>query len=170
MRYDYYDSGFIGTLTLAADDAGLRRIDFETARFPISIQEKWRRDPPFFAETKKQLQDYFDGKLTCFDLSVAPEGTDFQCRVWEVLLKIPYGQTRSYRWVAERIGNPKAVRAVGGAAGRNPLPLVIPCHRVIGRDGSLTGFGGGLDVKARLIELEQRRTHRAEVVDEDCIE
>ncbi len=169
MQYDHFDSGFIGTLTLVADEMGLRRIDFETARFPTCIQEDWRKDPSFFDETKKQLRAFFEGELTCFDLPLAPQGTDFQLKVWRALETIPYGQTKSYRWVAEQIGNPKAVRAVGGANGRNPLPLVIPCHRVIGRDGSLTGFGGGLDIKARLIEMEQKNDRRLKGVEPNLV-
>lgn len=154
MIYDYFDTGLIGTLTLVADEQGLRHIDFERERYPVTIQPDWRQDPAFFVETKRQLRAYFKGELRQFDLPLAPHGTPFQLSVWNALKTIPYGTVASYRWVAEQIGNPKAVRAVGGANARNPLPVVIPCHRVIGSNGTLTGFGGGLDIKQRLIDLE----------------
>ena len=157
MVYDYFDTGLIGTLTLVADDQGLRYIEFETARYPRDLSPEWRRDTAFFKTAKAQLKAYFSGKNDRFDLPLAPQGTPFQQRVWQTLRTIPYGSVVSYGWVAEHIGNPKAVRAVGGANARNPLPVVIPCHRVIGSNGTLTGFGGGLDVKARLIELEKNR-------------
>jgi O-6-methylguanine DNA methyltransferase len=102
----------------------------------------------------RQLHEYFDGTRRDFDLPLAPEGTAFQCEVWRTLATIPYGQTWSYRDLAHAIGKPAAVRAVGAANGRNPLPIVLPCHRVIGADGSLTGFGGGLPIKAALLRLE----------------
>jgi len=156
MVYDYYNTGVIGTLTLVADDHGLRHINFETARHPVGIENHWRRDTAFFAEAKAQLQAYFNGEIRQFDLPLAPSGTPFQQGVWKALQTIPYGTVTSYGWVAEQIGNPKAVRAVGGANAKNPLPVVVPCHRVIGSNGALTGFGGGLDVKQRLIELEAK--------------
>ncbi|MFZ1985253.1 MAG: methylated-DNA--[protein]-cysteine S-methyltransferase [Desulfatitalea sp.] len=156
MRYDYFDTGHIGVLTLVADDQGLHHIDFESDRTPVRIQGDWQRDTTFFAAAKAQLKAYFQGTLKRFDLPLAPVGTPFQQAVWQTLLTIPYGALVSYRWVAERIDNPKASRAVGGAAGKNPLPIVIPCHRVVGCNGALTGFGGGLAVKQRLIELETK--------------
>jgi len=154
MVYDYFDTGLIGTLTLVADEQGLRRIEFQTARHPVGIDSGWQRDAAFFTQAKAQLRAYFKGDIREFDLPLAPKGTPFQLGVWRALQAIPYGTVTSYRWVAEQIGNPKAVRAVGGANARNPLPVVVPCHRVIGSNGTLTGFGGGLDVKQRLIELE----------------
>lgn len=157
MKYDYLSTDLIGTLTLVADEKGLRRIAFETAKNPIRIKTDWQRAPAFFKEAKAQLTAYLSGDLKTFDLPLAPEGTDFQKRVWQALMTIPYGAVKSYGWIARKIGNPKAVRAVGGANGKNPLPIVIPCHRVIGSNGSLTGFGGGLALKQRLIELEKRR-------------
>lgn len=117
--------------------------------------ELWTEDPAIFTEVKEQLQAYFDQRLTRFDLPLAPAGTDFQLRVWEALMTIPYGDTSSYGEIAGRMGRPGASRAVGAANGQNPLPIVIPCHRVIGRDGTLTGFGGGLEVKRRLLALEK---------------
>ena len=156
MFYDYFETGVIGPLTLVADEKGLRHIAFHTSRHPVRIKDDWEQNSSFFTEVKTQLRAYFDGKLKTFKLPLAPMGTDFQKRVWQTLQRIPYGAVTSYQWVAEKIGNPKAVRAVGGANGKNPLAIVVPCHRVIGRDGSLTGFGAGLDIKARLIKLEKR--------------
>jgi methylated-DNA-[protein]-cysteine S-methyltransferase len=148
----------IGTLTLAADPAGLRHIEFPRNRHPVD-RAGWvpgARDA--VAETLRiagdQLCEYFDGARTAFDLPLAPAGTAFQCDVWRMLATIPYGATWSYRDLAYAIGKPAAVRAVGAANGRNPLPIVLPCHRVIGADGSLTGFGGGLPIKQALLELE----------------
>lgn len=110
-----------------------------------------------FAEAILQLQAYFRGELKEFDLPLVMEGTDFQLRVWNALRAIPYGETISYAQLARHVGNPKAVRAVGLANGRNPIPIIVPCHRVIGSDGSLTGFGGGLATKKKLLELESEQ-------------
>lgn len=155
MVYDYFETGLIGVLTLVADEEGLRQIHFQKDGAPVRVESDWKRDPAFFTPVKAQLRAYFHGALKYFDLPLAPMGTPFQKSVWQTLQKIPYGTVASYRWVAEQIGNPKAVRAVGGANGKNPLPIVIPCHRVIGANGALTGFGGGLDIKQRLIDLEK---------------
>jgi methylated-DNA-[protein]-cysteine S-methyltransferase len=157
MVYDLFETGLIGVLTLVADEEGLRHIHFENDHAMVPMDSAWRQDPAFFTRVKGQLRAYFNGELKEFDLPLAPMGTVFQKSVWQALQKIPYGTVASYRWVAEQIGNPRAVRAVGGANGRNPLPIVIPCHRVIGSDGSLTGFGGGLEIKQRLIDLERPR-------------
>jgi methylated-DNA-[protein]-cysteine S-methyltransferase len=156
MYYDYFDTGLIGTLTLVGDDAGLWRVEFEKKKTALVIGQEWQRNPDYFALAKKQLTAYFSGELQQFDLALAPKGTAFQLSVWEALKKIPYGELASYGEIATAIGNPKAVRAVGGANARNPIPIIIPCHRVIGSDGSLTGFGGGLTTKQRLIDLERR--------------
>jgi methylated-DNA-[protein]-cysteine S-methyltransferase len=156
MFYDYFETGRIGTLTLIGDERGLRRIGFATRRKPLNIHADWRHHPDFFNEAKGQLKAYFRGERRDFDLPLAPEGTAFQIAVWQALCKIPYGAVTTYRWVAEQVGNPRAVRAVGAANGKNPLPIVIPCHRVIGSNGTLTGFGGGLEVKQCLIDLEKR--------------
>jgi methylated-DNA-[protein]-cysteine S-methyltransferase len=158
MYYDYFETGLIGTLTLVADEDGLRRIDFEKANRPITIQDGWKENPGFFAPLKAQLRAYFKGALKQFDIPLAPVGTPFQLRVWQALRTIAYGELVSYKAIAQAVGNPKAVRAVGGANGRNPIPILIPCHRVIGSNGSLTGFGGGLTTKQRLIDLERTRT------------
>lgn len=107
----------------------------------------------------KQLTQYFDGSRTAFDLPLMAEGTDFQKRVWDELKKIPYGETRSYGQIASSIGNPKAVRAVGGANNKNPIAIIVPCHRVIGSGGTLVGYAGGLNIKEMLLELEQQKGH-----------
>lgn len=111
---------------------------------------------PIFANLKTQLDEYFLGDLRKFDLDLAPAGTEFQREAWAALLKIPYGETRSYSEQAATIGRPKAVRAIGAANGRNPISIVVPCHRVVGKNGSLTGFAGGVDVKQRLLDLEKK--------------
>ena len=111
-------------------------------------------DHPLLLETSRQLREYFAGSRRTFDLPLEFRGTEFQRRAWSALLTIPYGETRTYGQMAEQIGNPTAVRAVGAANGRNPISIIAPCHRVIGMNGDLTGFGGGLDAKARLLSLE----------------
>ncbi len=148
----------IGTLTLAADNDGLRHIEFPDNRHPVD-REGWIPGASGAAAdvlrtTREQLREYFDGTRRAFDLPLQPQGTAFQMDVWRMLAMIPWGATWSYRDLAQAIGKPEAVRAVGAANGRNPLPIVLPCHRVIGADGSLTGFGGGLPIKAALLRLE----------------
>lgn len=110
---------------------------------------------PLAETAAAQLREYTEGQRTKFDLPLAPKGTDFQLAVWEALLQIPYGQTRSYGEIAEMIGKPKAARAVGLACNRNPLPILIPCHRVVGKDRKLTGYAGGMDLKQQLLDLER---------------
>lgn len=144
----------IGTLTLAADEAGLRHLLFPENKYPVAGREAWRRDAAPLREARRQVEEYFAGKRRVFDLALAPAGTDFQCRVWLALAAIPSGTTWSYGQLARHIGEPTAVRAVGAANGRNPLPIVLPCHRVIGSDGKLTGFGGGLPLKQWLLDHE----------------
>lgn len=160
MYYDFFDST-IGRLMIAIDDSGLRHIDFENSRYATSIQPDWMRAPQKLKNVRAQLRDYFAGHLQQFNLTLNPQGTEFQLKVWNELKNIPYGATISYQELASRVGNIKACRAVGAANGRNPLPIIIPCHRVIGNDGSLTGFGGGLPIKRRLLELEQVRIGQA---------
>jgi methylated-DNA-[protein]-cysteine S-methyltransferase len=155
MVYDTFDSP-VGRLLLAADGRGLRHISFEIGRHPVWIGDDWRHDPDAFAVVREQLEAYFDGSLRTFDLDLDPQGSAFDLKVWEELRRIPYGATISYGELASRTGNAGAARAVGAANGRNPLPIVVPCHRVIGANGSLTGFGGGLYTKQFLLELEQR--------------
>ena len=144
----------VGTLLLAGDSQALRMVSFQSSKHAEPPQADWKQDKAPFAEVIRQLRAYFRGERKEFDLPLAPEGTEFQLRVWNRLRTIPYGETISYAQLAERIGNPKAVRAVGLANGSNPIPIIIPCHRVIGSDGSLTGFGGGLPTKKMLLELE----------------
>jgi methylated-DNA-[protein]-cysteine S-methyltransferase len=147
----------IGPLLLAADEAGLREILFVNGRHPAKPESSWKPDRAPLQETIRQLQAYFAGELETFDLQLAPEGTPFQLGVWYHLCDIPYGKTISYGELASQIGNPKASRAVGHANGSNPIPIVIPCHRVIGSNGKLTGFGGGLPIKEKLLALERRQ-------------
>ena len=121
------------------------------------MDPEWREDKAPLREVIQQLRAYFAKELETFELTLAPEGTDFQQSVWNELCGIPYGETISYGELAKRVGNPKASRAVGAANGQNPIPIIIPCHRVIGSDGKLTGFGGGLPIKEKLLALEQRQ-------------
>jgi methylated-DNA-[protein]-cysteine S-methyltransferase len=154
LRYDSFETDLIGTLILVGDEAGLRHIHFQRQKNALVIQDDWERNPAFFAPVKAQLRAYFEGELKQFDLLLAPVGTTFQRKVWKALRAIPYGKVASYKAVAEAVGNPRATRAVGAANRKNPIPIIIPCHRVIGSDGSLTGYGGGLETKKRLLELE----------------
>lgn len=154
LFYDRFDSP-IGPLTVAGNAAGIAHILFASNRHEAKGREHWRHDPAPVAQAREQLLQYLHGERSRFDLPLAPQGTPFQLRVWHTLAEIPFGSTWSYLQLATRIGQPSATRAVGAANGRNPLPIVLPCHRVIGRDGSLTGFGGGLQTKAALLRLEQ---------------
>jgi methylated-DNA-[protein]-cysteine S-methyltransferase len=147
----------LGPLLLAGDGRGLRLISFSSSKRAIHPQPSWTQDKTPFAKVIRQLQAYFSGELKDFDLPLAFEGTPFQLRVWQTLRAIPYGQTISYGQLAERIGQPKAVRAVGLANGSNPIPIIVPCHRVIGSNGNLTGYGGGLPIKEKLLALESRQ-------------
>jgi methylated-DNA-[protein]-cysteine S-methyltransferase len=144
----------VGRLRLVADESGLRRLEFQKDRFAEAPAD-WREDARALRDVSSQLTAYFAGTLKVFDLPLAPEGTPFQLRVWERLLEIPYGETVSYGTLAVRVGNPAASRAVGLANGRNPIAIVIPCHRVIGSNGTLTGYGGGLPNKQKLLALER---------------
>ena len=147
----------VGKLMLVATDEGLAAILWESdrpGRVRLNIEAEDDRHP-VLVETERQLNEYFSGRRTMFSLKLDPSGTAFQRDVWQALLTIPFGETRSYGQIARQIGRPRAVRAVGAANGRNPLSIVAPCHRVIGSTGALTGFAGGLDVKARLLALER---------------
>ncbi|HEY8587123.1 MAG TPA: methylated-DNA--[protein]-cysteine S-methyltransferase [Rhodanobacter sp.] len=153
----------IGTLRLIADNEGLREIWFEREKRPQTVPPDWIRAnasrlPAPIAAARQQLQEYFAGERQQFSLSLHPLGTPFQLAVWQQLRLIPYGTTISYGELARRVGNPAASRAVGAANGRNPLSIVVPCHRVIGANGNLTGFSGGLPIKQKLLALEQRHT------------
>ncbi len=147
----------VGELTLVADDRGLAAILWEDDR-PGRVRlgalaEK--ADHPVLLETERQLGEYFAGERRSFDVPLSFAGTDFQKRVWAALLAIPFGETRSYGEIAQQLGAPGASRAVGAANGRNPISIIAPCHRVVGSNGKLTGFAGGLDAKAFLLELER---------------
>ena len=155
IHYTVMDSP-IGPLMLVSGPAGLAEIRFTPAGETPKPAVEWQHDPDVFADAIRQLQDYFAGKRQVFDLPLDPQGTPFQRQVWAALQTIPYGETISYAELAQRIGKTSAVRAVGAANGQNPLPIVIPCHRVIGSDGSLTGYGGGLFIKRLLLDLERQ--------------
>lgn len=145
----------VGPLFLAADEAALRAIEFRDNRHPVKRDGEWiEGDNAVLRKAAQQLGEYFAAKRRDFDLPLSPHGTQFQRSVWKTLATIPYGETISYAELAQRVGKPSASRAVGAANGRNPLPIVLPCHRVIGADGSLTGFGGGLPTKQYLLKLE----------------
>ena len=153
MYYDYLETP-IGSLLLVGSDDGLVRVAFEQDGRPEPPEEDWVRAPEKLETARRQLEEYFQGSRREFDLRLEPEGTDFQRSVWRALAEIPFGETVSYGELAQSLGKPSAMRAVGAANGRNPLPIVLPCHRVIGSDGSLTGFGGGLDAKRYLLDHE----------------
>ena len=155
MYYTYATSP-IGQLLLAGSADALQVIGFPHGDKARGADIGWERYDEPFKKTARQLNEYFSGDRQEFELDLAPDGTTFQVEVLEALRGIPYGETCTYRDIAVAVGRPKAVRAVGNANGRNPLPIVIPCHRVIGSDGSLTGFGGGIEVKHYLLDLEQQ--------------
>jgi methylated-DNA-[protein]-cysteine S-methyltransferase len=157
MIYRYLDTP-IGKLLIAGDRNTVRRIEFPKNGEPRGPDAGWLESSTgALEEAARQLREYFSGSRKGFDLPLAPEGTDFQRTVWRELQNIPYGRTISYGELARRIGNSKASRAVGAANGSNPIPIVIPCHRVIGANGKLTGFGGGLPIKQKLLALESRQ-------------
>ena len=145
----------IGPLLLAADEMGLRFVLFGAGPRTAAPEPDWEPDRGMLEEPVRQLTAYFKGTLRTFDVPIAPAGTPFQQRVWAALQQIPYGETLSYGELAHRLGNPKAVRAVGLANGSNPISIIIPCHRVIGSNGSLVGYGGGLATKQALLALER---------------
>jgi methylated-DNA-[protein]-cysteine S-methyltransferase len=153
MYYCYLETP-VGELILAGDDEALRMVEFPEGAKRREPAPDWIYAEKPLAEARQQLTAYFAGERTSFNLNLKPGGTDFQRQVLAELQKIPYGTTTSYGDIARRIGRPKAVRAVGTANGRNPIPIIIPCHRVIGSNGDLTGFGGGIPIKAALLRLE----------------
>jgi len=153
MYYCYMDTP-IGALLLAGDDDGLGLVGFPKGKMRHDPEPDWIFNAKPFAAARQQLEEYFAGERKEFDLPLHLSGTDFQVQVLQELRRIPYGETTSYGDIAKRIGRPKAMRAVGAANGRNPIPIIVPCHRVIGSSGDLTGFGGGLDTKKALLRLE----------------
>lgn len=143
----------LGQVVIAESDGAITHLFFECDKPTLSSGNS---ETPLLRRAFRQLDGYFTGRLKVFDLPLAPHGTDFQRKVWKVLQSIPYGQAVSYKEVALRLGSPGAARAVGMANNRNPIPIFIPCHRVIGADGSLVGYGSGIEIKARLLEIEGR--------------
>jgi methylated-DNA-[protein]-cysteine S-methyltransferase len=154
--YTYHETS-IGTLLLAGQGDALSLLGFPQGKMQRRHESGWQRDDAPFRDAIDQLSQYFAGELDAFKLNLAPAGTEFQRAVWQALLEIPYGETWSYGQLAKHIDRPKASRAVGAANGVNPIPVIIPCHRVIGSSGKLTGFGGGLETKEFLLELESQR-------------
>lgn len=152
MKYIWYYDTIAGKLAVAEDGQGITHISFGFDSVPDSYEQK---ETPLIKEAAKQLDEYFHKKRRAFDLPLSLHGTEFEKKVWNALLTIPYGQTRSYGDIAAQIGNPKACRAVGRANGRNHIVIVIPCHRVIGAGGTLTGYSAGLDKKMILLDLEE---------------
>jgi methylated-DNA-[protein]-cysteine S-methyltransferase len=153
MRYTYAESP-LGDLLFLGDHGGLTGMYMQTTRYPVRVGGDWMRDDKSFAEVRRQMDEYFAGTRQEFDLQLNAHGSGFQKRVWAALLEIPYGETASYGQIARQLGSPDAARAVGLANGQNPISIIVPCHRVIGADGSLTGYGGGLPAKQFLLSLE----------------
>lgn len=144
----------IGPLLLTSDGTALTRLHMAESNHPVKPGPDWVRDPAPFRDVTQQLDEYFAGDRRAFDLPLALRGTPFQRRVWTALQEIPWGETASYADIARGVGSPKGMRAVGGANGRNPIAIIVPCHRVIAADGTLGGYGGGLERKRFLLELE----------------
>jgi methylated-DNA-[protein]-cysteine S-methyltransferase len=153
LEYTYMESP-VGQLLLAGDGEVLHYLSFPSGKMCFKPKPDWHYHAAALKQTRHQIDAYFAGQLKQFNLAIAPQGTEFQMQVLSALQEIPFGQVRSYKDIAQAIHRPKAVRAVGAANGRNPMPIIIPCHRVVGADGSLTGFGGGVDTKAFLLRLE----------------
>ena len=151
MNVIYYDTE-VGKIKIEENGVAITKIEF----MGQDIQEELGNETELLKETITQLEEYFRGVRNDFDLPLEPNGTEFQRRVWKSLIEIPYGETRSYSEIAKAIGNEKACRAVGMANNKNPIPIIIPCHRVIGVNGKLVGYAGGLDVKEKLLKLEKK--------------
>ena len=151
----------VGRLLLVADEGGLRELLFERGRTAPAIDASWKNNDHLLREAIRQLRAFFAGERQHFDLELNPQGTGFQQRVWRALQEIPFGETISYRELARRLGNPAASRAVGLANGSNPIAIIIPCHRVIGSNGTLTGYGGGLENKRWLLDFERSQLRLA---------
>ncbi|HUQ29422.1 MAG TPA: methylated-DNA--[protein]-cysteine S-methyltransferase [Usitatibacter sp.] len=147
----------IGTLLATACNGALTGLYFDGERHAPAPGADWIEDEALFGECRRQLTEYFEGVRRAFDVTVAPEGSDFQRRIWSEIARIPYGRTITYAELAKRAGVPGCARAAGAATGRNPLSIVVPCHRVVGSDGSLTGYAGGIPRKRRLLEIEEAR-------------
>lgn len=152
MNYAYSFEFEIGKLWICTDKKSLLEISFRDSLVTKNYEIK---ASDLILEVKKQLEEYFSGKRQTFDLLLNPQGTEFQKKVWQCLTKIPYGETACYKDIAAAVGNPKASRAVGMANNKNPIPIIIPCHRVIGKNGKLVGYAGGLDIKRKLLKYEK---------------
>jgi methylated-DNA-[protein]-cysteine S-methyltransferase len=158
MFFTYLDGTPVGRLMIAGNEDGLRHVSFAKSHFSAPVttpDEDWEPNKKPFKEAVKQLNAYFSGKLQSFDLPLLPEGTEFQQKVWNALRRVKFGTTASYGSIAAQIGNPAASRAVGMANGRNPISIIVPCHRIIGSNGKLVGYGGGLSHKQTLLRLER---------------
>jgi methylated-DNA-[protein]-cysteine S-methyltransferase len=155
IRFTRFDTP-LGPMIAIAGDAGITNVDFLDAKYARRVQPEWVHEPeaPVLAACRRQLGEYFAGRRTRFELALAPRGTPFQERIWREIAVVPFGETITYAELARRAGAPGHARAAGAATGRNPVGVVIPCHRIVGTDGSLTGYAGGLDRKRRLLELE----------------
>lgn len=160
MYYTKFNTRFCGVI-LVGDEKGLACLHLNTGEGSrqFEIQDCWEFNPIFFADIKIQVLEYLDGRRKTFNVRLNPMGTKFQKKVWAQLNNIPYGGIVSYGDIARKLGNSKAARAVGAANGKNPIPLIIPCHRVVGANGNLTGFAHGLNIKAKLIALEKGAAH-----------
>ena len=146
----------VGRILLAGNAQALTHLSFQDGRHPIDPDPRWTYSDKPFQRSIRQLNEYFSGKRKTFTIKLAPQGTPFQQRVWQALQTIPYGRTLSYGQIAKVIGKPKASRAVGAANGQNPVSIIVPCHRVIGSNGKLVGYGGGLSIKETLLAHESR--------------
>lgn len=144
----------MGDIIVVQDQAGIRHVDFQSGPKPLHIAPSWQRNPDYCQTARQQLQEYFAGQRQAFDLPLAPEGTEFQKKVWQELARIPFGQVATYGQLANNLKQPKASRAVGMANGRNPISIILPCHRVVGSNHKLTGYRGGLAIKEALLKLE----------------
>ncbi|WP_028111489.1 methylated-DNA--[protein]-cysteine S-methyltransferase [Ferrimonas kyonanensis] len=153
MKYDQWASPW-GEVLAVVSDQGLVALGFQQGAQPLTIETHWQRCPQALQSVRTQFEEYAQGRRHQFDLPLDMRGTAFQQQVWQALMTIPYGETCAYSDIAERIGRPKSVRAVGAANGRNPVAVVVPCHRVIGKDGSLTGYAGGVELKLALLDHE----------------
>ena len=147
----------IGKIFISGDGESIQRVFLHEQKYAPAFNSDWLRDDICYQGAIEQLQAYFNGELVQFDLPLAPQGTDFQKTVWQALTKIPFGESCSYQQLAIKIGSPKAMRAVGAANGRNPIAIIVPCHRVIGASGKLTGYAGGLERKHWLLQHEQQQ-------------
>ncbi len=159
IRYDLFETR-LGVMRAAVDNDGLVELEFTDELGSRQQAARWQRSPSSLARVRRQLREYLAGERAQFDVPLAPRGTPFQARVWRALQRIPYGRTSTYGALARAIGAVGAARAVGAANGRNPIAIIVPCHRVIGADGALTGYAGGLAIKRALLELEAARAER----------